>query len=113
MGITHTHTHMYLSVAVCRCVQEGRGSEEPAHTLHSQGIYWHGSSKEYLRLWSGGDIKHAQRRTQRETWCVCFGERKRGSVSENVSDRESPLLLLLLAFLGSGKEAKKILPFSL
>lgn len=109
MRITHTHVSQYSCVSsVCK-----KGEEEPAHTLHSQGIYWHGSSKEYLRLWSGGDIKHAQRRTQRETWCVCFGERKRGSVSENVSDRESPLLLLLLAFLGSGKEAKKILPFSL
>jgi len=78
-----------------------------------EGAGWLCIHREYVStaqarniLGFGRDIKHAQRRTQRKTRCV--RERERERERERLSAAGTTL-----GFLGSGKEAKKILRFSL
>lgn len=61
----------------------------------------------------GGGIKpHKEGHKGKHMHGVCFRERGGGG-RERARMWESPLLLLLLAFQGSGQEAKKILLLSL
>ncbi|PVH39409.1 hypothetical protein PAHAL_5G494800 [Panicum hallii] len=76
-----------------------------------EGAGWLCVHREYIStaqarniLGLGRDIKHAQRKTR----CALGGERERERERERIS-----VAATTLGFLGSGKEAKKILSFSL